>query len=171
MITGINLAVPVPVDYDRAAAVLRSDVLCWLPPAIAGRGAGWTTAVRRGLLHVRVEASVGPPWVTDRRRVARALALDPRAGESGAVGWEPGSWLAKPASGELILDGSDGDVALRFEGRLASRRPLARRVTVAAIRQLLHEIATRMPTAPITAEDDSGARAVSVVRCPVVRPL
>ncbi|MPZ88149.1 MAG: hypothetical protein GEU81_08755 [Nitriliruptorales bacterium] len=87
MSTPVTVAVSVPVDYDRASAVLRSDVLCWLP-AIAGHKAGWTAAVRRGLLHVRVEATVGPRGSPTGGAWPRGLALDPRAGDR--LGWSRG---------------------------------------------------------------------------------
>jgi hypothetical protein len=167
----LTAAVDLDVPLDRAIAVLRSDLLCWLPPAIAGQSpGGWATAVRRGVLQVHLEAEVGSTWIGDDDRLSRHLVLDPRGGTASGLGAVLATRLTAPVDGHLILEPGAGGPELRFEGRTRSRNPLRRRLTRVTVTQLLEDIARRLPTAP-TMEDSGGRRGHTVVRCPVMRPV
>jgi hypothetical protein len=168
---GIDVIVPVTTDYETAAAALRSDVLCWLPPAIAGRGASaWSTQVRGGVVDVRVEVTYGAPWSEGGTTVSRSMHLEPKPGAASGAAQAIGTRLARSASGHLVLrDDPQTGPTLRFTGRLEGHGPLALQTTSAAVRTLVEDIAGRLPTAPTTPPDTEGGAAVSTLRCAVER--
>ena len=171
MSSTLDVAVDVDVSFDRAKQVLRSDLVCWLPPAVAGSSpGGWATSVRNGVLRISLETIVGGTWIGGDEVLSRHVVLAPRRDGASDLSGTLATGLTPTVEGRLLVEPQADAARLRFLGRLHTRNPLRRRFAAAAVRQLLRDIADRLPTAPTGPEDAAGGRAATMVRCSVTRP-